>query len=97
MHVLLCVMHVCVMQQVRAAEKKKKAVAKVLADADLLSQAKIILRDHQHQRQVCKKKLLVTHYRVLLMDLGLEKAIRKVVDGKTVHAKHCIHCTIRVM
>ena len=82
--VIICVMF---SKLVRLNEKKSQQVRKVLADAELLKQAKGILRAHQHHRDVCKKKLLVTHYRVLLQDLGAGDQLRHQVEGRTVATK----------
>ena len=54
----------------------------------MLAAAKNLLRRHQHNRDVCKKKLLVPHYRVLLQDIGAgDKLKRKGEDGKIVQAR----------
>ena len=77
----------CVVVASTCCSKKKKQDQKVLHDAELLKQAHRLLRLHQHDRPNCKKKLLVTHYRVLLQDVGAGDEIRWVVDGKTVFTK----------
>ena len=74
-------------QRQRKAKKKRAQELKVLADAETLKQARRIVRQHQHNRSVCEKKLLVAHYRVLLCDLGAGDKVRQVVDGKTVLTK----------
>ena len=69
-------------------EKQRQHVQKVLHDADMLKEAKAILREHQHNREICKKKLLVSHYRVLLQDAGAsEKLKRKDDEGRMVNAR----------
>ena len=65
------------------AEKEKGFREKVLREAKLLEEAKRILRRHQRNRDVCTKKLLVAHYRVLLQDLGAGDKVKHVLDGKS--------------
>lgn len=81
---LVCVTHT---QSKKAAARQKKMTEKVLADHELLLQARGILQQHQHNRAVCTKKLLVPHYRVLLTDLGAGEKVRETVDGRTVMTK----------